>query len=495
MASTTTMAAPTAQTTHLYTCNTCQVAFRGSDLQRSHMQSDWHRYNLKRRVASLPPLTSEIFAEKVLANQATAAATAARAAFEKVCAACERTYFSQNAYQNHIGSSKHRMRVAQLQAKSITTADDDTESMMSSAISLGESVDTLPPRETEDSTESELSKVIGGLRVASPTPGASAHQEARPVSPSGTETSAMETATTNSVVPNATITCLFCNVRSPSIDANVVHMQGKHGMFIPERAYLVDLEGLVEWLSDRVQALHECLYCGLVKHTAHGIQTHMRDKGHCMIAFDSEEEMIELGQFYDFRASYSDDESDDDEEEVDAKKSGGVKLGAKRDVKVDGEDEEDEEWEDEEGEDVDMDDEEEASVADSERTYRGSRRPQVYEEDFELHLPSGRTAGHRTLARYFRQNLHNYPGAIERAQRLLTGAGEDDEPQRGRGGQLTTRANGGLGLAGAPEEAKLRAQKLEKKEVAKAQRAQNRYNLATNKIHNSQKHFRDPLLQ
>jgi len=28
-------------TTHPYTCNTCQVAFKGSELQRGHMQSDW----------------------------------------------------------------------------------------------------------------------------------------------------------------------------------------------------------------------------------------------------------------------------------------------------------------------------------------------------------------------------------------------------------------------------------------------------------------------
>ncbi len=26
---------------HPYTCNTCQVAFRNSDLQKSHMRSDW----------------------------------------------------------------------------------------------------------------------------------------------------------------------------------------------------------------------------------------------------------------------------------------------------------------------------------------------------------------------------------------------------------------------------------------------------------------------
>lgn len=26
---------------HPYTCNTCQVAFRNSDLQKGHMRSDW----------------------------------------------------------------------------------------------------------------------------------------------------------------------------------------------------------------------------------------------------------------------------------------------------------------------------------------------------------------------------------------------------------------------------------------------------------------------
>lgn len=27
--------------TYPYTCNTCQVAFRGSEVQREHMRSDW----------------------------------------------------------------------------------------------------------------------------------------------------------------------------------------------------------------------------------------------------------------------------------------------------------------------------------------------------------------------------------------------------------------------------------------------------------------------
>lgn len=474
------------------------------------MQSDWHRYNLKRRVASLPPLTSEIFAEKVLANQASAAATAARASFEKVCPACQRTYFSHNAYQNHLGSQKHKMRVAQLQAQSVTSVDDDTESMMSSAMSLGESVDTLPAQELDDGAETEFAKVVDGLKdtkledgvpaVQRPSrPHHSAGEEDRephPLSPTTTESSAQETATTDSVVPDATLTCLFCNLRSPSVDANVVHMQSKHGMFIPERPYLVDLEGLISWLSDRVQALHECLYCGLVKHTAHGIQTHMRDKGHCMIAFESEEEMIEIGEFYDFRSSYSDDEEDEEEEEETSNaKSGGVKLGARRDVQVEADGEDDGEWEDEDDEDMEDadEDEEEASVADSQRTYR-PRRMQAYQDDYDLHLPSGRIAGHRSLARYFRQNLHNYPDAVERAQRLLTG-GEEEEPRRGRDQQLVSRANGGLGLASASDEKKRQAKTIESREIKRQQRLEKQYAWGNNKRANNQRYFRDPLLQ
>ncbi|KAG9625428.1 hypothetical protein KCV04_g12192, partial [Aureobasidium melanogenum] len=115
------MASMASGPTHPFTCNTCQVAFRSSDLQRTHMQSDWHRYNLKRRVASLPPLTSEVFAEKVLANKASAAATAARASFEKVCSACQKTYFSENAYANHLGSQKHRQQLARMHMRD---ADD-----------------------------------------------------------------------------------------------------------------------------------------------------------------------------------------------------------------------------------------------------------------------------------------------------------------------------------------------------------------------------------
>ena len=52
-----------------YTCLKCHVAFPNFDIQRDHFGSDWHRYNLKRSVADLPPVTVEAFRDRVVAQK------------------------------------------------------------------------------------------------------------------------------------------------------------------------------------------------------------------------------------------------------------------------------------------------------------------------------------------------------------------------------------------------------------------------------------------
>ncbi|GAV28756.1 hypothetical protein PMKS-002231 [Pichia membranifaciens] len=48
-----------------YTCLSCQIQFPSTELQRTHMKTEWHRYNLKRRVAQLAPVSNETFQLKV----------------------------------------------------------------------------------------------------------------------------------------------------------------------------------------------------------------------------------------------------------------------------------------------------------------------------------------------------------------------------------------------------------------------------------------------
>ena len=116
-------------------------------------------------------------------------------------------------------------------------------------------------------------------------------------------------------------------------------------------------------------------------------------------------------------------------------------------------------------------------------------------------LPSGRVAGHRSLRAYYRQNLHSYPSSEERMQqrtiedRRSSSESEHAVKQAGRGRQLVSRANGGLGMIGASEASKRQVRTMEKRETKRQQRAQDRYQWGNAKRANHQKHYRDPLLQ
>lgn len=90
-----------------YTCISCRVAFTDGDLQRAHYKSDWHRYNLKRKVADMPPVTAENFQERVLAQRASVEQQLGGDATEG-CAICNKSFSSVNAYQNHLQSHKHQ---------------------------------------------------------------------------------------------------------------------------------------------------------------------------------------------------------------------------------------------------------------------------------------------------------------------------------------------------------------------------------------------------
>ncbi len=51
--------------TALFTCLACQVGFSTADEQRIHYRTDWHRYNLKRRIAEAAPVGEEEFRGRV----------------------------------------------------------------------------------------------------------------------------------------------------------------------------------------------------------------------------------------------------------------------------------------------------------------------------------------------------------------------------------------------------------------------------------------------
>ena len=56
--------------------------------------------------------------------------------------------------------------------------------------------------------------------------------------------------------------CFYCGLNNREIENNIKHMFNKHGLYIPERSYLVDPSGLLEYLSEVISLDYECLVCG-----------------------------------------------------------------------------------------------------------------------------------------------------------------------------------------------------------------------------------------
>ena len=57
---------------------------------------------------------------------------------------------------------------------------------------------------------------------------------------------------------------------------------------------VVDMQSFVGYLATEVRAWHECLYCGATKPSTLSIQSHMRDKGHCLLNLDREPELLDF---------------------------------------------------------------------------------------------------------------------------------------------------------------------------------------------------------
>jgi pre-60S factor REI1 len=394
---------------------------------------------------------------------------------------------------------------------------------MSSTFSLGQPPSTADP--VDDDAEDEFTKVVDSIKAAKLTDSdePSIDRPSRPHQEDDEAAEADDKPKSGEIPKEVALkSCLFCNHVAANLDQNLSHMFKTHGLFIPERQYLSDLEGLIVFLNKKVNDNYQCLYCNRLKWSEDGIKTHMRDTGHCKIAYDTEEQQLEIGEFYDFRSTYSDGEDEDlDMPDLNHSNTSGENTG-------------DDGWEtsssassvptEELGKlycDTDRQELHERlkqhrhhshanpakhHTADGWHSHAHAAPHAVYHDDFELHLPTGRIAGHRSMNRFFRQNLRNYPSASERAAQLYIRDGSDDDGEeerrgrrRGRDGQTqsgaVTRANGGLGMLAVSESKKREVLALERRFRVREERLASKKKWRAEKNANHQKHYRDPLLQ
>lgn len=267
-----------------FTCNTCEIKFQLAEFQRQHMKTDWHRYNLKRRVAQLPGILSEAFAEKVLASA------------HKATHSNEDEFGFPIHHRRNLGHKQLTKKALRQMSRGRTVATSHLELRLPSpAVSVA----------------SELSQFsLGDLEALSEAETLDSHLEPNHSEPDwatlsdddwsdeGSENEAELVAAAGSELLNTD--CFYCGRHSNEIEANVRHMSRRHGLYVPERSYLVDLDGLLTFVREVITLDFECLCCGFEGKGLESIRQHLLSKGHCRIPFETAAEKEVIAEFYDF---------------------------------------------------------------------------------------------------------------------------------------------------------------------------------------------------
>ncbi|XP_074601047.1 cytoplasmic 60S subunit biogenesis factor ZNF622-like [Brevipalpus obovatus] len=315
-----------------FTCLTCKVSFTTNEWQKQHYRTDWHQYNLKRKVASLPAVPHEAFERLKQAKQQQSAddgASVAKIDSCQHCIDCRKTFSSLKAYEQHCQSRKHREIKSRVSAR-LEERSDDAGKQNSEGSIVTAPTNKLEPRVK---STSEVRESIGD-------------------SDDSDWESVDDDGESEAILPTR---CFFCSADSQSYEENIEHMSSNHSFFIPDLEYLVDVEGLLTYLGEKIGIDHRCLWCsysGRSFRSTRSAQQHMLSKGHSKINFEKADVLLEYAEFYDYSKSYpdtADKDKDDDEVSI----------------------------------------------------------PTLCEdENWQLVLPSGSIIGHRSLFRYYKQNLH-----------------------------------------------------------------------------------------
>ncbi|CAH0522740.1 unnamed protein product [Peronospora belbahrii] len=351
----------------MLTCTACRLAFTSPIEQKDHFCMDWHRYNLKRKVVELPPVSEEQFECRMRKVRAEKEAQTIKDPKQKQrirmeemkktgvkkvlkCVVCNKVFTTSNAYENHLASKKHLVN-AKKNSVIATTVEMVAKQMKVPLLDESAINENIEERGLKEMTEEELVKEIEEYKKH---------------------------------VPLEKEDCIFCTYHAVDLNASLDHMLKEHGFFIPDVEFLVDVEGLIGYLAEKVKVGFYCLYCngkGKVFRSYQNVQKHMTSLCHCKLRY-ADEDVDELLEFYNFESQYAT-----------SKES---KIAAEDEV----------EWETDSEASIDSDEEVVDEQIEEEGDDDNDENTIGVSETGELVLANGRRLGRREFRRYYKQHFH-----------------------------------------------------------------------------------------
>ena len=292
-------------------CNSCQFAIRTQDDRQTHYKSEWHRYNVKRRCAGLPPLSLPHFTQQLSTLQqrrdAAAQAVGGGVKVRVKCDVCGKVFASKASYDAHLLSKKH-IKMTEQQTSGDEAAVDEADGNEWDVVAehtedeLKDNTATQPPEEKQappsTSIDSSLAADTAQLSLSAPSS----------ISPLADDEKGASSEYDGYVLqagesPIPLLSCLFCSQTFSSLSDSTSHMHRQHGFFIPFPKQLASLDGLLTYLGEKVGIGHCCVYCSARYGSTSAVRQHMAEKSHCKLRLDTEEDEEEYSDYYDFNVS------------------------------------------------------------------------------------------------------------------------------------------------------------------------------------------------
>lgn len=306
-------------------CSTSGTYFSDKESLQEHYKSDFHRYNLKRKVAGLPPVTREWFeARKAQLVSTAAATTTAPVTRVWMDPLTKKKFMSENTYNSFVSSKKYQDLVRKsgvpAPAPVVITKKEQENPQGQAAATAG----TAPAPTPASAKKTAGYKVVGrglpakqeGMQVDGD------EEEEEEEDDSGWETASTDTDMQAVVEADAdgianadgqaeeeweewdVCVSLFDGHRSPTFQANLEYMLKKYGFYLPDAQYLRDPEGLLKYLGQKLRYGRVPLYVsgedanGKQFRSLHAVQRHMVDTNQCKMLYDGNED--EYAEFYDY---------------------------------------------------------------------------------------------------------------------------------------------------------------------------------------------------
>ncbi|KAG0583796.1 hypothetical protein KC19_3G163700 [Ceratodon purpureus] len=281
-------------------CNACNEVFADEDAQKQHYKTEWHRYNLRRKVAGVPGVTEALFNLRIEALEAEKKKKEGERLLYK-CALCNKEYSTEKAHANHLQSKLHVTRAASADAPADAgVAGTRPAPQKASAVSLEATRTQNGKAVVEEESDDEWEEVDG-----------------EDVEEDGDTVAEMEEAGPSDDPLSGhwePSDCLFCGRNHADFEACIEHMHRDHGFFVPDAEYLKDPVGMLTYLGLKITKGFMCLFCderGKQFHSVEAVRKHMINKSHCKLRYGDGEGIAEeeLEDFYDFSSSYKTAES------------------------------------------------------------------------------------------------------------------------------------------------------------------------------------------